>query len=337
MSNKQTNKQTSQGSCSSPFRLVVDRDSTSTSRGTSRSRGTAPRGTTSINRSSLRGTSAVRPVTPTTATTVRPATARPTSTATTAARPTTTTARPTSTVNTAARPTSTATTASRSSTPGTTSLSQSTDSTSQTASQQSTNSSQLTDIFDRYPDIQIPRNYIANNDVINQPPESQEHREPVTGKKIKFVIYRTFIRLSSYSYIQIIQIDNLEVEKLKKENSQLRIELHQRRVKEEQLKRKIENLNGQLRQVEEDNKLLRGFNASFGKENKLLSVELERYKNALHQQRPSKRIKAKSQSPSPERSPDENNASEARVRIIYKKICRRFFFNMTFLFVIRQK
>lgn len=110
---------------------------------------------------------------------------------------------------------------------------------------------------------------------------------------------------------------------MKQENLKLRVELHRRKAKEVEFEKKINNLKDQLRQVEEDNKVLREFNNIFGQENERLSAELKRYQQ--HQisrssqvltERPSKRIKAKT---SPERSPEERNASEARVRIVLQK------------------
>jgi gamma-glutamyl:cysteine ligase YbdK (ATP-grasp superfamily) len=64
---------------------------------------------------------------------------------------------------------------------------------------------------------------------------------------------------------------------MKQENLKLRVELHRRKAKEVEFEKKINNLKDQLRQVEEDNKVLREFNNIFGQENKRLSAKLKRY------------------------------------------------------------
>ena len=69
-----------------------------------------------------------------------------------------------------------------------------------------------------------------------------------------------------------------EIEKLRNENDRLQSELVN-------MKRKIEDLEGNIRQVEKDNALLRELNDIFGvesdklnEENKVLRKELERYR-----------------------------------------------------------
>ena len=117
-----------------------------------------------------------------------------------------------------------------------------------------------------------------------------------------------------------------EVDKLITENGQLRDELYRERLMVAELKRKIDNLEGSLRQVEEENTLLRKYNGIFGvetdklyEENKALQGELERYRqihipqsitNPSPTERSKKRLKSK------ERSPDEANDIAARIRIV---------------------
>jgi hypothetical protein len=90
------------------------------------------------------------------------------------------------------------------------------------------------------------------------------------------------------------------------------------------MKRKIEDLEGHIRQVEEDNSLLRELNEIFGiesdkvhKENEVLQEELDRYRQFRIPRsltgstgRPKKMLKLR------EKSPDENNEIGARVRIV---------------------
>jgi hypothetical protein len=90
------------------------------------------------------------------------------------------------------------------------------------------------------------------------------------------------------------------------------------------MKRKIEDLEEHIRQVEDDNSLLRDLNEVFGKEsdnahkeNEILQEELNRYRQFCiprsltgSTERPKKMLKLK------EKSPDEKNKIGARVRII---------------------
>ena len=110
------------------------------------------------------------------------------------------------------------------------------------------------------------------------------------------------------------------VEKLRNENDRLQTELVN-------MKRKIEDLEGNIRQVEEDNALLQELNDIFGvesdklnEENKVLRKELERYRqfripqsliNPTQTDRPNKRLKK-----SKEKSLEEPNEIGARVRIV---------------------
>lgn len=119
-----------------------------------------------------------------------------------------------------------------------------------------------------------------------------------------------------YSY----NLFETEIEKLRNENDRLQTELVN-------MKRKIEDLEGNIRQVEEDNSLLRELNDIFGvesdklnEENKDLRKELERYRqfripqsltNPTQTDRPNKRLKK-----SKEKSPEEPNEIAARVRIV---------------------
>jgi hypothetical protein len=113
---------------------------------------------------------------------------------------------------------------------------------------------------------------------------------------------------------------------LKTENVQLRDQLYEERLRVVELKRKIDDLEGNIRQVEEENTLLREYNGIFGvendklyEENKALQGELERNRqiriprsitNPSPTERSKKRLKSK------ERSPDEANDLAARVRIV---------------------
>src|ERR1044072_9425349 len=99
-----------------------------------------------------------------------------------------------------------------------------------------------------------------------------------------------------YSY----NLFETEIEKLRNENDRLQTELVN-------MKRKIEDLEGNIRQVEEDNALLQELNDIFGvesdklnEENKVLRKELERYRqfripqsliNPTQTDRPNKRLK----------------------------------------------
>ena len=90
------------------------------------------------------------------------------------------------------------------------------------------------------------------------------------------------------------------------------------------MKRKIDNLESHIQQIEDENSLLREYNGIFGaetdklhEENKALQGELERYRririprsitNPSPTERFKKRLKTK------EKSPDEDNEVAARVR-----------------------
>jgi long-subunit acyl-CoA synthetase (AMP-forming) len=91
--------------------------------------------------------------------------------------------------------------------------------------------------------------------------------------------------------------------------------------------------------VEDDNNMLRNINQAFGnesdqlvKENELLRAEVERYRQfRIPQQsfeRPNKRVarsKSKGRNFSAEQSSDEEDATNARVRIFFiSKICGEF-------------
>src|SRR3954471_13876418 len=90
------------------------------------------------------------------------------------------------------------------------------------------------------------------------------------------------------------------------------------------MKRKIEDLEEHIRQVEDDNSLLRDLNEVFGiesdnahKENEVLQKELNRYQQFCIPQsltssieRPKKMLKLK------EKSPDEKNEIGAKIRIV---------------------
>ncbi len=113
---------------------------------------------------------------------------------------------------------------------------------------------------------------------------------------------------------------------MKTENVQLRDQLYEERLRVVELKWKIDDLKGNIRQVEEENTLLREYNGIFGvendklyEENKALQGELERNRqirisrsitNPSPTERSKKRLKSK------ERSPDEANDLAARVRIV---------------------
>ena len=91
-----------------------------------------------------------------------------------------------------------------------------------------------------------------------------------------------------------------------------------------ELKRKVDNLKGRVRQMEDENSMLRDYNGIFGsetdklyEENKSLQDELDRYRqirvprsiiNSSPTGRSKKRLKTK------EKSPDEDNEVAARVR-----------------------
>ncbi len=118
--------------------------------------------------------------------------------------------------------------------------------------------------------------------------------------------------------------------------------MRQRKVKEDKLEERIETLESQLRKVEEENDLLRTLNKTFGNEsdklnneNKLLNAELNRYRQFRLPnlaERPSKRTKAMIQS-SPEKSPDEDNTYDARVRIVLiRKFADKFLLTYFLLF-----
>ncbi|RIA80277.1 hypothetical protein C1645_838983 [Glomus cerebriforme] len=76
----------------------------------------------------------------------------------------------------------------------------------------------------------------------------------------------------------------VKVDKLITENGQLQDELYREQLMVAELKWKIDNLEGSLQQVEEENTLLCEYNGIFGvemdklyEENKALQDELERY------------------------------------------------------------
>jgi len=108
------------------------------------------------------------------------------------------------------------------------------------------------------------------------------------------------------------------------------------------LEERIETLESQLRKVEEENDLLRTLNKTFGNEsdklnneNKLLNAELDWYRQFRlphPAERPSKRTKAMIQS-SPEKSPDEDNTYDAKVRIVLiRKFADEFLLTYFLLF-----
>lgn len=117
--------------------------------------------------------------------------------------------------------------------------------------------------------------------------------------------------------------------------------MRQRKIKEVKMEKRIETLESQLQKVEEENVLLRTLNETFGNEseklhneNRLLNAELDRYRQFRlphPAERPSKRTKAMIQS-SPEKSPDEDNTYDARVRIILiRKFADEFLLTYSFL------
>lgn len=68
---------------------------------------------------------------------------------------------------------------------------------------------------------------------------------------------------------------------MKKERDRLRANLHHKQTQEVELKQQISDLEARLRQVEEDNIVLRNFNAIFGDDNDKLVAENEALKNEL--------------------------------------------------------
>lgn len=101
--------------------------------------------------------------------------------------------------------------------------------------------------------------------------------------------------------------------------------MRQEKFKVVEMKRKIDDLQGHIHQVEEENSLLRDVNENFGTESdklheeiKILQEKLNRYcqfriprtLNPSQTERPSKRLKSR------EESPNENNAEAARVRFV---------------------
>jgi hypothetical protein len=93
-----------------------------------------------------------------------------------------------------------------------------------------------------------------------------------------------------------------------------------------ELKRKIDDLEDHIRQVEDENSLLREYNGIFGvetdklyEENKVLQNELERYRQIRIPRstiNPSPTERSKKRSKTKENSPDEDNEAAARVRIV---------------------
>ena len=119
--------------------------------------------------------------------------------------------------------------------------------------------------------------------------------------------------------------DNLEIETLKREKKQLQVAFQEKRVMEAELKKKINALEGRIKIVETDNITLQEFNQTFAEENdrlinenKTLKQQLARYKKPepnVFVTRPAKRVAIHEHRSVPERSPDELNAVEVRVRI----------------------
>ena len=113
---------------------------------------------------------------------------------------------------------------------------------------------------------------------------------------------------------------------MKTENVQLRDQLYKERLRVVELKQKIDNLEGNIRQVEEENTLLREYNGIFGvendklyEENKALQGELEQYQQIRISQsitNPSPTERSKKRLKSKERSPDKANDLAARIRIV---------------------
>jgi chromosome segregation ATPase len=111
--------------------------------------------------------------------------------------------------------------------------------------------------------------------------------------------------------------NNFEIETLKREKEQLRLAFNQKRIKEAELKKRISSLEDRIRIVEGDNSTLQEYNRIFANENDRLTSELEELKKQLKETvRPVKRIAIEGHRSVPrERSPDESDASKARVRI----------------------
>ena len=113
-----------------------------------------------------------------------------------------------------------------------------------------------------------------------------------------------------------------DIEKLRMENNQLQEELHRERLTVVELKRKIDELEGQIRQNEKETSFLQECNKMFGieadklhEDNKVLQDELQRYRQiriprTMINNQPNKRLKSK------EKSPDDDNVEAARVRIV---------------------
>ena len=113
-----------------------------------------------------------------------------------------------------------------------------------------------------------------------------------------------------------------DIEKLRMENNQLQEELHRERLTVVELKRKIDDLEGQIRQNEKETSFLQECNKMFSieadklhEDNKVLQDELQRYRQiriprTMINNQPNKRLKSK------EKSPDDDNVEAARVRIV---------------------